>query len=89
MKKILQFKPKMFLQRDVFAALAWAGRLVIMEGWDEDEAILMATNYYGIENKNTMLDYLNRFIDEEAYTIVKVPNRLKGSEISEYLKGKG
>lgn len=88
MKPITQFKPKMCLQRDVYAALAWAGKLVLQEGWDRTEAVLMACNYYQVEDTDQMAALLDRFIDEGAYSIVQVPNRLKGSEIFQYVKDK-
>lgn len=76
----------MFLQRDEFATLAWAGKLVLVEGWDRSEAILMACNYYGIDNTEQMEALLGKFIEEGAFTMVQVPNRLKKQAISQYLK---
>lgn len=88
MKPITQFKPKMFLQRDEYATLAWAGKLVLVEGWDRSEAILMACNYYGIDDTEQMEKLLDKFINEEAFTLVQIPNRLNGQAISRYLKDK-
>lgn len=82
------FKPKTFLQRDEFAALAWAGKLVIIEGWDRSEAIAMSCNYYQIDCVEQMGELLDKFIEEGAFTTVQVPNRLKGQAISQYLKDK-
>lgn len=88
MKPITIFRPKMFLQRDVCLTLSFAGKLVLQEGWDRTEAVLMACYYYQIENTEEISSLLDKFIDEDAFAVVQVPNKLKGAQITRYVKEK-
>ena len=88
MKPITMFRPKAFLQRDVWITLSFAGKLVLQEGWDRIEAVLMACDYYQIENTEEISNLLDRFINEGAYNVVQVPNKLNGAQITRYIKDK-
>lgn len=88
MKPVVQFNPKMFFQRAEWLTLAFAGKLVTLEGWDSGEALMMACDYYELEFTNEFLSLFNKLIADGAYKIVNVPNRLKGSEITKYIKEK-
>lgn len=86
MKPVTIFRPKMFLLRDEFATFSWAGKLVILEGWDRTEALLMACSYYSLEYTDRRTDMFDKFLDEGAFKVVQVPNRLSGKKISLYIK---
>lgn len=88
MKPITIFKPKMFLQRDLWLTLSFAGKLVVQEGLEKSEAVLMACNYYQQDDVEQVTQLLDKFIDENAYTVVQIPNKLKGEEVVRYVKDK-
>lgn len=88
MKAVVSFNPKMFLQREDYLTLAFAGKLVVLEGWETIEALMMACNYYGIEFSDNYLSLFETLLKNDAYKIVKVPNRLNGAEISKYIREK-
>ena len=88
MKPIVQFKPKMFMQKTDWLTLAFAGKLVVVEGWDNVEALLMACDYYENEYSEQLQNLFNKLVSDGAYVVVQVPNRIKGNEIKQYLKDK-
>jgi len=87
-KPVARFKPREMLQRDEFTSLAFAGKLVLVEGWEIHEAVLLACDYYDIDDIERIEAKLEKFLGDGSFTVVQVPNKLKGQEIAQYIKDK-
>lgn len=88
MKDVVQFKPKEMLDIKTFKILAFTGRLFLVERWSLMQAVTMACNYYEEEDTEKYINLFYRFLSENSFSIVSVPNRIKKRDISKYVKEK-
>ena len=89
MKNVVQFKPRGLLDIDTFKILAFVAKLVLVEKWEKMQAVYMACNFYGYYNESDAVNFsslFDKFMDDGAFEIVAIPNRIKKRDIGQYLK---
>lgn len=83
MRKVVELKLKFYVPRYLFCAIAYAAKLIVIDGWERKDAVLQACDFYEACDPEDVMPIVDRVLEGLLFRVIEIPD---GVNAGEYIK---